>query len=221
MAALAAPERRTGHLSPSLPRGTGTIWGRPQHICAPPPHVSAVIPHSRLLVDSRCLQVRAALRRNLTMKSAPYGGYRVIEPQPPTINNSPGTENFLSLDFSPTPLQVFARPADPTDQLVDLQSWSSRPRRRASRPTSIRPRSTSSFRASLATTASSPRAMRPPAVCCLSALLSTVLSRHLPRASDAWRPSCAESRCVPMLLLADARVNAARQPHRQPRRRLK
>ena len=50
---LAAPERRTGHLSPSLPRGTGTIWGRPQHICAPPSHVSAVTPHSRLLVDSR------------------------------------------------------------------------------------------------------------------------------------------------------------------------
>jgi len=192
MAALAAPERRTGRLSPSLPRGTGTIWGRPQHICAPPPHMSAVIPHSRLLVDSRHLQVRAALRRNLTMESAPYGGYRVIEPQPPTINNSPPTEIFLSLDFSPTPLQVFARPADPTDQLVDLQSWSSRPRRRASSPTSIRPRSTSSFRASLATTASSPRAMRPPAVCCLSALLSTVLSRHLPRASDAWRPSCAD-----------------------------
>ena len=117
------------------------------------------------------LQVRP-LQRNLTMKSAPYGGYRVIEPQPPTINNSPPTENFLSLDFSPTPLQVFARPADPTDQLVDLQSWSSRPRRRASSPTSIRPRSTSSFRASLATTASSPRATRPPAVCCLSALLS-------------------------------------------------
>ena len=74
MACLAAPARRTGHLSPSLPRGTGTIWGRPQHICAPPPHVSAVIPHSRLLVDSRCLQVRAALRRNVLLKSAPVAG---------------------------------------------------------------------------------------------------------------------------------------------------
>ena len=50
MACLAAPARRTGHLSPSLLRGTCTILGRPQHICAPPPHVSAVIPHSRLLV---------------------------------------------------------------------------------------------------------------------------------------------------------------------------
>ena len=61
----------------------------------------------------------------------------------------------------------------------------------------------------------------PPAVCCLSALLSTVLSRHLPRARNAWRPSCAELRCVPMLLLADAHVDAARRPHRHPRRRLK
>ena len=44
-----------------------------------------------------------------------------------------------------------------------------------------------------------------------------VLSGHLPRASDAWRPPSADRICAPKLLLADARVCAARAPFRQAR----
>jgi hypothetical protein len=48
-------------------------------------------------------------------------------------------------------------------------------------------------------------------------MLSAVLSRHLPRARDVCRPPFAERRCVPKLLLAGARICAARAPCRRPR----
>ena len=53
----------------------------------------------------------------------------------------------------------------------------------------------------------------------LLCICSHLFSGHLPRARNLWWPPSAERRCPAKLLLADTRVNAARQPHWQPRRR--
>ena len=185
--------------------------------------MSAVIPHSRLLVDSRHLQVRP-LRRNLTMESAPYGGYRVIEPQPPTKPRSTILHQPKKFCRSISRRPPFRSSPDPPTRPTSW--WTFKVGRRGlgdelrDLPQFGHARQVPSVRRSPPLP---PRLARrdPPLSAASLRCSQTVLSRHLPRASDAWRPSCADLKCVPMLLLADARVNAARQPHRQPRRRLK
>ena len=44
--------------------------------------------------------------------------------------------------------------------------------------------------------------------------LVSAVGGHLPHASDDWRPPCTGQTCVLMLLLANARVGAARRPYR-------
>ena len=54
-----------------------------------------------------------------------------------------------------------------------------------------------------------------PCLCALACALSAVLSGHLPRASDAWRPPCAERKHGPRTPLAGPCVAAARRPRRR------
>ena len=161
--------RVTAATSASRPRETPPPSGLAPHILARhrASRTLSTLTHTSTRKEAGCAHLRH-LQPNWIWDLSFFAGECVIEPHACPHTQKKVPQNSPPFDFARALRSLVVGPVDPLVQVKELRVLSSSPRQRASACTSIRSCSTSLLRAPPAATASSPRATRPPAVCCLA-----------------------------------------------------